>query len=44
VLRMSTDEAGLGKLDHVLSVTVNRPNGETEVILAPPVNQKLSIR
>jgi len=35
---------GLGKLDHVLSVTVNRPNGETEVILAPPVNQKLSIR
>ncbi|MGB8221622.1 MAG: CRTAC1 family protein [Polyangiales bacterium] len=35
---------GLGKLDQVLSVTISRPNGETEVILAPPINQKLSIR
>ena len=32
---------GLGELDHVLSVTIERPNGESEVILAPPVNRKL---
>jgi hypothetical protein len=34
---------GLGKLDQVLSVTIQRPNGPSEVILAPPINQKIII-
>ncbi len=35
---------GLGELERVLSVTIYRPNGESEVILAPPINQKLVLR
>jgi len=34
---------GLGNLDHVRSVTISRPNGETEIVSSPPINQKLSI-
>jgi hypothetical protein len=34
---------GLGALDHVRSVTIQRPNGDSEIILAPPVNQKIVV-
>jgi enediyne biosynthesis protein E4 len=32
---------GLGKLEHVRRVVIQRPNGQTEVISAPRINQKM---
>jgi hypothetical protein len=34
---------GLGQLDTVLRVIIQRPNGETEVISAPTINRKIQI-
>lgn len=34
---------GLGELDHVQRVVIQRPNGQTEVIPAPPINRKTVI-
>jgi hypothetical protein len=34
---------GLGHLEQVLRMVIQRPNGQTEIIAAPPINKKMVI-